>query len=171
MSAVERWFGRYIYEQFDPTQFLTEEIGFDPYYIADIKYILYYKAEPEPIYGEVIRDLSSEEIKLMFDSAEIDELEMDIRGIIEWYAEKMTHYAKAICPVKTGILRDSIYSEVEGADTVEILSDCPYWGYVHFGHGSYEGVPFIDEAFLRFENEMYAAIDREALRYFMEKKR
>lgn len=106
------------------------------------------------------------EIEDLFGRAEAV-LEAEIFEIISRYAQLIADLAKNLCPVKTGFLRDSIYTE-ETEDGVDVLATAPYWGYQEFGTRHIEGKYFLAEALATYEEQMYAEIDRTVEEYFGE---
>jgi hypothetical protein len=71
--------------------------------------------------------------RIVFDSDWERHLDVPQAELLERLGTEIEADAKALAPVRTGKLRDSLYHTVEG-DEVTIGSDLDYAGYVEEGH-------------------------------------
>lgn len=72
-------------------------------------------------------------------------LDANVRDLLKHLGEEVAVDAKAACPVRTGRLRDSIDSRVEG-DTAVVFSDVPYAAYVEEGTRHMAAEPYFRPA-------------------------
>ena len=72
-------------------------------------------------------------------------------------AQIILDYAKDLCPVDTGFLRDSGHLE-PNSDDVPIVFDAPYASYVEFGTYKMEAQPFLRPALDEAQDEALSAI-------------
>lgn len=67
------------------------------------------------------------------------------RDLLAHLGEEVAADAKAACPVRTGNLRDSIASRMDG-DTAVVFSDVPYAAYVEEGTRHMAAEPYFRPA-------------------------
>ena len=73
-------------------------------------------------------------------------------------AEVILNYAKDLCPVDTGYLRDSGFIDDQQENDVVIGFSAEYASYVEFGTYKMEAQPFLRPAFDEAETEALSAI-------------
>lgn len=108
-----------------------------------------------------------------------DEIEGEIAAELDAVLERIRDAAIDLCPKETGALASSITIDNSGVvsagdfygnsiscgdpNIVNPKTGVPtsqYASLVHEGHGTYEGVPFLDEAMLMYFEELEACVDR-----------
>jgi hypothetical protein len=75
-----------------------------------------------------------------------NKVEDNIETAIKEITIELTKTGKQNAPVKTGFLRNNIFPETKTKLTGEVQSKAPYSIYVHYGHHSYKGNPYFENA-------------------------
>jgi len=75
-----------------------------------------------------------------------NKIEDNIETAIKEITIELTRTGKQNAPVKTGFLRNNIFPEMKSKLTGEVQSKAPYSVYVHYGHHSYKGNPYFENA-------------------------
>jgi len=90
----------------------------------------------------------------------IDELEEEIRGIMDSTGLTIMSEARDIVPVNTGYLRESLWYEVDDYQlSLSVGDNAGYASYVENGTAHMAGRPFLRLAMAGNEEEMQAEID------------
>jgi len=107
-----------------------------------------------------------------------DGIEDELKAELDAIGQKILAMAIELCPKDTGALASSISLEsgtIQAGDFAgfsiyagndDIINPktgkptSEYAGLVHDGHENYEGVPFLVEALMMYEDELSSAVDR-----------
>lgn len=79
-------------------------------------------------------------------------VDANARDLLKHLGEEVAADAKAACPVRSGRLRDSIDSRVEG-DSAVVFSDVPYAAYVEEGTVHTAAEPYFRPALYKTRGE------------------
>ncbi|MEM0095037.1 MAG: HK97 gp10 family phage protein [Candidatus Bathyarchaeia archaeon] len=92
-----------------------------------------------------------------------DAAQRNIQEHLERWAMEVREYARALAPVRTGRLRNSIYTRTSGW-TVEVGASAEYAIYVEFGTRHMQAKPFlrpaVEEHLPTLENAILDALDK-----------
>ena len=92
----------------------------------------------------------------------MDQIKEQINARLEDVGFLVETYAKEYCPVDTGVLRASISSKVTQPEhKVTIGTNVEYAVYVHQGHHSYAGKPFLRDAVFNHTTEIVNILSRD----------
>lgn len=83
-------------------------------------------------------------------------LSVDMAAVFAAAGEAVANEARAMCPVDTGRLKDSITVSA-GADGAQISADTDYAAYVEFGTYKMAAQPFLVPALLNSADKIAAA--------------
>jgi len=89
----------------------------------------------------------------------IDQIQSDAADIIQEGGESIEEDAKANAPIRTGLLRASIYHQVTDMTGLEVGAWAPYAAFIEYGTSKRPAQPFLEPAIIENQPMIQEQID------------